>query len=319
MIFIFARSGGAHGLGHLSRMINLGYQFVGYNQAVAFITNEESLSIIPDRFFSVHAYGGMPTVQEMLYRSIVMYPESNNHMLIVDDKEVTDHDVQSIPLRLRARISIDNPDANKLEQSYDLLIFPNAHMGQHEIYQCMTRFPMGKVFHGFDYVLMHKDLRKPIDMPTKEKIVTVSSGGSDPDRFSERLVPLFDCLPPGYSLHILDAHHWNFEMIAKSLLHICPWGVTVYEAMCLGTPVLTFPRNIEDYERAKILANRTGGAIDVFSLDFSYKELINVVSHLLSAGNAPHLKMMRLGSFGSVNVHGAARVAALLVKEFCHE
>jgi len=324
MYFIFCRSGFNHGLGHLSRMINLGYQLHLKNQLVALITNEESLSVIPDRFFSVHAYGGNPTIQEMLYKSIVMYPESSDHVLIVDDKEVMDEDVRSIPWNLRACISIDNPAANRDGRTYDLLVYPNAHMMDDEIYQSTTRFAPGKVFHGSQYVIMNHNLVKPRKISLKRPSVTLCAGGSDPDRYTKRLAPLMENLSSEWTFDVmagelsgLNYRRFCHSIVEQCSIFICQWGVTVYEAMCVGTPVLTWTRNFRDFYRAKNLQKRSGGAIEVLPPDFSDADFVSCVQCLTCADNRSQLAVMGESGYHFIDNQGSERVANVIIQHTC--
>lgn len=316
MFFIFARSGSTHGMGHLSRSIALAYNLHLQGQEVAIITNQESLHHIPEKWFSVHAFDKSMYPADMIKNSVTMH-RYDHATIIVDDKEVTDYNIRSLALDNARYISIDNPEANEKLPVYDMSVIPNFHMLYSEMDQLYRRVP--KVLYGNSYVMLNMLLQKKCTQ--KNNLVTFFAGGSDPEGYTQRFFTIAYSILDKWQGHVMvgemsTTHRPSFSLdtIAESSLFVCAWGVSVYESIALGTPVLTFTRNPEDYDRAAPLSRSTCGIVSVIRPGFSDSEMIDSVNKILS--NEHDLKFRNENCSLLVDTLGAQRVASELIKEF---
>ena len=197
-------------------------------------------------------------------------------VVVIDDRRAySPEELQGI--RTHARIvAIDNADLGK---AADLTIIPYCHF---------EPGPGEEAFlSGPEYTLIGRAARampsrnSPVGRP---KTLTIATGGTDPDRVTEKLIgwARSSRLPIGFrfllghgmttdrasaltaqaSANVAFAP-FSLERLAEAELAICVFGVTAYEAIHLGIPLLTMAHHPRNEDAAARLEEVFPGVRDV--------------------------------------------------------
>lgn len=280
MILIRVDLGDEYGLGHGSRMVAVAQELTRLGKEVAFLTRTPALP----RWFRKQGYDWRvycePDVSEITLLSKPL--PGGADVLVVDRK---DYYESWLFRELRSQtkvVRIDHPDAE--EGTADAVILPTMHQPAYVLERLVEQFDE-RLLCGADYVILSSAAASipPIGYRQREPTIVFFAGGSDPHGL---LADLYTCTqaldlpgvrkvfavgalasklsldPPGPDTVITGFSH---ALLAKAAMAVGPLGVTAYEAMRLGTPLLTFPGILSDGECVEALEQATDGAVVVLA------------------------------------------------------
>jgi len=253
------------GLGHLSRMITLGWILKNAKTDVVFAINDfeyakkrlkdEGFGFEVDRFDS----------DEMFIDFLI--GEYEPDVIVVDEKY--QYNVDDIK---RWQRSVKFISLDYIAEGYEMcdrIIIPNAHF-EPERYKDFENIKW-----GWDWVLINKEvfkLKPKNRLPKKIKKIVITTGGSDPSGMlfkfldwlngcrREVLVLIGDAFKHRERLKSLDLPD-NFKILPYSPnrlldgdIAIATFGVTVYELIYLNVPIICIGFTNSGKEECKILA-----------------------------------------------------------------
>lgn len=338
-------AGGQYGFGHAVRMMALADSLAGMGKRVTFATKGDGLfGVVRSSEFPVDWYS--EDESEAFIFSRYLNDSTSHRVVFVVDIPYIDSDVLCFFRKKSSCCSIvrvDHPWAQ--HDTADLLVIPNAHYTPEELQVMVDEFGSEYLLCGFDYTMINRNIskmRKPKYRQRSMNTVAFMSGGTDHGNILERLWGMTRDLASmfGQSLNCVwfcgegSDHSYIPEspcndivvnissrytiaeaMIEPSLL-VCPFGVTAYEALYLGLPVLTFTRNQADVSRADHLEEITMGAVQNLGLFLSLhrEQLCGVICDLMH----DYTFRSNVSYLGSrlIDGNGAYRVASELVSRF---
>ena len=280
-ILICADLGGTQGMGHASRMVAVAQELMRLSQDVAFLTRTPELP----RWFRAHGYDwrvycepNCATEYDLLDRPLPGNPD----VIVIDRKDYYDALIFQKLRRQTKVVRIDHPDAAK--DTADLLVIPNMHQPPEVLDRLHEDFEECLLC-GSDYVMLSKTVSDMATVPyaERERSIVFFAGGSDPNHL---LLDMYRAtrelrLDHGQKIFVVgqmsgkiemdapDSHSivtgFDYQTLAMASLAVGPLSVTAYEAMRLGTPVLTFPGIPSDEPCMEALDNVTGGAVQTFT------------------------------------------------------
>jgi len=265
-VFLRCDIGGAAGLGHAQRMLSLAYALedLGITK-VTFLTQTASLRDFVDPFETF-----TPQVQARANEEALLF----EGMALAHDPVVfvLDHAAYyPAPLLQRIRkagagvVRIDHPHATA--GTADLVVLPGAHYSETILAQVSDELGTA-LLHGTDYVVLSQEGKRRTRYPytlydppwSRKPQIVFSAGGSDPhDRLTTMLSATQDLhamIPDVDMLFMVGAYRrdpyrvsslhpraflagFDLRYVQDAMLCVMPLGLTVYEAMYLGTPALT--------------------------------------------------------------------------------
>ena len=189
----------------------------------------------------------------------------------------------------------------------DAFILPSAHHSPEIINDIRWKENSVEFYHGFEYILLNERLKliKPRRKKTRETpVVSITTGGSDPRGILLKVLewinyPEFENISfkamPGEAfikrkeLEVLTSNlgenitieKFNYETLAESDLVISTFGVTSYELIYLGVPVISISHAEMNANGSKILTEKISGFIDLGLIDHltetRFRESLNQV------------------------------------------
>jgi len=174
---------------------------------------------------------------------------------------------------------------------------------------------------GPSYIVINPEVKKVSPLPPEEKKgVLVSFGGSDPGNLTFHTVKYlnelgitptvikgpFFCHPlKELDAKIIEAPQCFGELLNRAELLITSFGLTLYEAIFLGTPVLLLNQSFYHYQLSKYLSVPSIGyrGMPVKKLKENFKKAIQMKDKLKSS-----VKMNR----NIVDGFGALRIASII-------
>ena len=188
--------------------------------------------------------------------------EQNPDVLVID--RLYDYPVdQILELRRVIPIVMIHP-IGECRFNADVVIYPNGHMADDILFDDKWNLGNTKLHHGMEYILMsdavipRKDDAKPSYPPQR---INVIAGGSDPGGVLLKLMPLLGNADLGIPVYGLvgssyqdrnnlagaisncrgELHLVNYGIndVLLGDLTICAFGVTAYELIYLGLPLIT--------------------------------------------------------------------------------
>ncbi|HXH10769.1 MAG TPA: hypothetical protein VNP04_13535 [Alphaproteobacteria bacterium] len=347
---ILVNAGGEYGFGHAVRMLALAERLAQKGRQVGFATRTEALTdVVPSLSYPIDVYSDADTDLEIL-NSAAGSHRHGRVVFVVDIPNVSPSMLKGFTLSASSQrtgvVRVDHPWAE--QDTADLLVVPNAHQTPSEVEMIGECFGWGRTLYGFDYTIISQDvaaMKRPRYRKRDENTVAFMAGGSDPGAS----IPTMWEMVSHINLHaeptgtrprhvwcvaggVMACDHTKLRphdvivlafsrsamrhvMLESSLL-VCMFGVTVYEALYLGLPVITMTRTMSDAKRADCLEELTLGAVrhlGMFSL-LQREQLCEAIEAAMAdpgwRANASYL--------GSklIDGHGADRVADALVRRF---
>jgi len=192
-----------------------------------------------------------------------------------------------------------------------------------------------KVYKGLDYVFFNEKVYQlqPKKVPVREtaKNVGIVTGGSDPRGV---LLTVYSQIEHGtlqevnftyfYGRDFIHKQHipkdtednvqflpFDQMLVSKMDLVICTFGVSTYELMFLGIPVLSVGHQATNAAASKIVAEQTDGIIDLGQIDnVDDMKLNDILKHVIASPQ--QRKAISQNAKKAVDALGAERVVDIL-------
>ena len=336
-------AGGAAGCGHLHRMHALAVALRGAGAQPVFVTRTAGLQRLlpappPPGPLAWNVWCAPVSATETGVLNWLRAQRVPTDVLVLDTPHPSEPQ-QLSALRQRCPVvRIDHPWAEP--DTCDLLVLPGAHYAG-DLLSALDAAWGDRLLVGWDYVL----LRPEVAAAPRRKYgtggchrwpwVTFSAGGSDPERTLPVWLDLMLAAPalcPGRTrvfclgqaarwdtrLPALTPDVWltgySLDYVQQAELLVCPFGVSVYEALALGTPCLTVGRTPADVAAARMLEAATDGAVCTLRTPLAQlqrRELYDALQALYHSRT--RLVGMHHASFGCLDGQGAERVAQAIV------
>ena len=329
MILIRVDIGGDHSLGHGQRMVAVAQELTHLGQDVAFLTRTPELP----RWFRAQGYDWRVWCEpdHATEYGLLQHPLIGQaNVFVIDRKDYYDS-AYFRELRGQTKVvRIDHPEAEP--ETADLLVIPNMHQPPEVLDRLHEDFEE-RLLCGSDYVMVSEVVNKmtPVPYVRRNRTIVFFAGGSDPKHLlldmyrATHDLRLDDCQKifmfgrlsgkiemdvPNYQSIVTGFDH---QRLAMASMAVGPLSVTAYEAMRLGTPVLTFPGIPSDEPCMEALDNVTGGAVQTFMAsggDFrdALMERLRVLWHDRDARRWISHQTRQM-----IDGHGARRIAEAIV------
>lgn len=265
------------GLGHLVRQLNLGKALRNRGHEIVLSISNFSPAI------EVAAKSGIP-FQAMDDEDEWSPKSQNGYDLVILDVSDTDEDfVRDLRKHTNTIVSFD--DLGPGRDYVDLMIDENLEEGESENVSSKVR-----TLFGSDYAVLHPDFetlhRKPRIFSSTIKKVLVTFGGTDPCKLTVPIaqsiiqhkpdLSLTVILGPGFSeqnklrqlmlrhkrLKVLDPIFNMAETIAAHDVIFCSGGITLQEALAVGTPAFVISQVPAQEKKARTF-EQEGAAVNL--------------------------------------------------------
>jgi|SRR5690554_4307487 len=217
----------------------------------------------------------------------------------------------------------------------DIFILPSIHQDA-EFFDAFNADT--KIFRGLEYFMFNKNIMsvgaKGFDSPKKVCQVAIISGGSDPENVLLRLYQMIDhkrfdpigftyflgtdymhadSIPLKYTANVRFASYDVKEILRHDLL-LSAFGVSTYEFMYLGMPVLSFGHQQSNSLASQILAGKTGAVFHLGYIKEMDAALLNdQLSTFIDRGELRQNLLEK--SKALLDLKGVQRVANILENE----
>lgn len=255
------------GLGHLSRMITLGWILKNAKTEVIFAINdfeyaEERLKGEGFRF-EINRFGSDEKFIDYLVEKY------DPDVLVVDEKRL--YNIRDIKRWQKYARFISLDFVGKGYEICDRIIIPNAHF-ESEKYS-----DFGNIVWGWNWVLINKEafkLKPKSALPRKIEKIVITTGGSDPSGMlfkfldwlegckREVLVLIGDAFKHKYRLKNMNLPN-NFKVLPyhpsrllEGDIALATFGVTVYELIYLNTPFVCVGYTEENKRGCRLLSQK---------------------------------------------------------------
>lgn len=264
------------GFGHMKRCLNLAYWLRGKYE-VAFVTQKtkEAQDILKHTEFEVFFLKKDATGEEVHERMRALCAEWLPKVVVTDVKDTIPEYVTVMETAKVRTVHFD--DLGKGGEAADVLIDANRRENK-------------KKFFGPRYVVLHaeyaKQHKKQRQLHKQVKNILVAIGGGDPHNYTDRILECLCKIGNGFNIVAVigptAAHGSELKKKWKNHEHVCfleyadtlvkplLWadcaivngGITMFEALCLGTPTLTVAQNEDEVKNIKRL-ERKNALLDI--------------------------------------------------------
>ena len=271
-INLFCKASLTDGLGHLVRQIHIANEFRNQSKEVCFYIPkfQIAMDILRKQNFSYHIVEN--------FDSVPIMKKEYNDIAILDIQDTTRTFIDNLKKTCKQIISFEDQGSGR--NCVDLLIDCNLNPKDSQSVPSNT-----KTFFGLAYSVLGPEFRKrhPRQRIFHDQIqsLLITFGGTDPHNITidlARLIPnklkATIIIGPGFQdkktlMKLRNEHisvEENVEYMASMLSNhdgvFCSGGVTLHEAMCLGTPAFVINQVKHQEDKAKI-AESLGAAINL--------------------------------------------------------
>jgi len=243
-VLFFTEAGGSYGMGHLRRCLSIIEEGKSFFDGVLCIDKEI-------RGFDVDNCSFLNKIP------IVKSPEDagNIDLVFSDRRDTTKTQIRMLS-RFAPVISLDDLGAGRMTSHISIFSLPTP------------RGEKGNL-NGNSYIVLDSEVRHITPLPPeKKKGVLVSFGGSDPANLTFQTVrflnelgiipivvkgPFFSHSLAELNAEVLEAPHGLGELLNRAELLITSFGLTMYEAFFLGTPVVLYNQSFYHFQLSKNL------------------------------------------------------------------
>ena len=271
-INIFCKASFTHGLGHLIRQVHIANEFRKQNNEVHFYTPnfQAAIDILKQYNFS------LSTLEKFDFDPTIKIEDSE--ITVLDIQDTTRTFIKNLKKNCKKIISFE--DQGEGRSSVDLLIDCNLNPDDSQMLSSHTQTLFGLTYSvlGPEFEKLHLRQRNFKD---QIQSLLITFGGTDPFNITTDLLKHIPnklkttiIMGPGFqnqkTLLELNNEHIsikeNIENMAPMLLNhdgvFCSGGVTLHEAMCLGTPAFVINQVEHQEDKAKH-AESQGAAINL--------------------------------------------------------
>ncbi len=326
LFLIITHASSEIGMGHLSRSIALATELQESHavNTIFYVNNKETFDLLDGEGFK--CFIGFNQTNNIDLKKLIN--EYNVNCLILDLRKETLHDefnnVEEFGISV---VLIDNLPLTKFEKT--MSIIPAIDIGADN---------QKNVFMGKEYIILRREidyLRKKVNPHSIDEIAVLSGGSNIPDiELLRSLAGLNDSVFINFiigpyanreklelilkniniNINIINKNPNNIlQEIKKSRMILTPFGVTTYEAIALGTPVLIYKViNQEDRQLVKYLSNNdiVFDGLDVKDTE----ELTNMIDKLTQDDALLKYKVKKSHQF--IDGLGVERVANKIIESF---
>ncbi len=325
-------AGGKVGLGHFYRSVSLAGRLRDDGHEVVF-------SFVESVFWSDRLREGFDFVVEPLRQAdseekTRLYIESRGIDVYYVDAilDFSDGFVESLRRICRVvfyqNMSLAAPRA-------DVFIYPSLRINP-EFFARFDSRPV--VYRGLEYVFFHPDIARiprKVDLPDEVRTVAVSAGGSDPldtlrhiysivraCEFERFKFVFFYGSDYAFKTEIprdcpsnIEFQEFDHREILKADVLLTAFGVSTYEFLCLGMPVIAYGHQASNAIASDELAQSTGALISLGEIGTINQGCLADALARLSRP-AVRTEMVRLAT-SAIDMNGVGRVAAILEAACC--
>jgi spore coat polysaccharide biosynthesis predicted glycosyltransferase SpsG len=271
-VLLHAEGDARTGLGHLVRMVGVAGELAASHDVVIASSSAHLEAVVrelaPWARGTLETHGLTPSEEIPWARGaelaveISRFAESIAPSMLVSDGKAAFAGNAFASIRGRCPIVlVDNvvaaPDA------YDVLVLPTCHADP----AIVARVGEARVRHGAAWTFLHPAVKELARAPRPDRLgVFVSMGGADPNGLTERAVRHLLASQPEHIVAAVgpaNRHRAALEALANAeprvrLVHgspatqkalasarwaLCAFGITAYEAVALGTPLVVVPHD----------------------------------------------------------------------------
>jgi len=329
MNFLFrVDAGGEVGLGHYYRSLSLakklsekGHNIIFIHRASDFWEMEKSRGF-PFQTFELNADN--PLIE------LEIIKECSIDVLYVDGIiEFNDDFIKRIKHHAKVVFYQNNSKARHLA---NIFILPSVHQKQ-DFFKVFTSDT--KIFQGLEYFIFHESIQffdEKEDLGKGENIGIIA-GGSDPRNTLKILQPLLDVKQnkdidftffygtdykrlfelKKYSTKFVKYSYKEFnhqDILNKDLL-ISAFGVSTYEFMALGLPILSYGHQETNAEAADYLADKTNALVSLGLIDNLSQEKLNAELIILITNKQKRERLSNLAK-STLDFKGIDRIIKIL-------
>lgn len=290
-IAILCKTGFSEGMGHVYRQIRLGRVLRNRGLDIEIFTSDHppSVELLLKENFIPKIVGKADDLPEQLDKTF--------DLVILDIQDTRKELISALRERSRKVMSIE--DLGKGRNYVDLLVDCNLEPEEAQIVN-----PEVKTLFGLPYSVQaeefgHYHQREKIFSPSLESLL-VTMGGTDPNNITLKLADCFlrskkktsitFIAGPGFketpslvqlassmdSFQVLHQPNNMAELLFNHQAVICSGGVTLHEALVVGTPAFVINQVIPQQEKTQPLEKR-GAAVDLgLAKDFDSKKIAQI-------------------------------------------
>lgn len=269
----YVNAGNQFGLGHFYRSLSVAKQLSLDGNTIHFVSKKtlfwENQQILIKGFSHIY-------LEDVLLKDYAVINKIN--VLYIDTLEdLKDLDLKTIKTFVTIIIY---QNFSKHVKFADIFIAPNISLPNDIIALCLVNNI--KLFNGLEYVLFSEKVRNLKKANFKQRVskIGISVGGSDPHNCLMYLLKIFlrndffglNCefnffVPTDYQHLLLIPDRipnfvrfmdFDFQEIVEQDIIITAFGVSVFEYLYLGIPVICFGHSLENTKSADILTKNTG-------------------------------------------------------------
>ena len=217
----------------------------------------------------------------------------------------------------------------------DIFILPSIHQ-EADFFNVFDE--KTKIFQGLSYFTFNPNIssqsRKPFNSLKEVKSVGIITGGSDPENVLLRLYDLIDFTKfEGIKFHFFFGNNFmhlntiplkvpnnvvfspfGFDQILQTDLMVSTFGVSTYEFMCLGMPILSLGHQKSNAYASKILAQRTNAIFHLGEIsELTSKDLTKNLERYNNEKSSR--ESLVINSKKTIDLKGVDRVVNILENE----
>lgn len=320
-------AGGKVGLGHFCRSVSLARRLQEDGYEVVF-------SFVESVFWSDQISAGFDFAVEPLHQAYSeektrLYIESHRIDVYYVDAILDFSDGFLESLRQICKV-VFYQNMSLAAPRADIFIYPSSRINP-EFFCRFDSRPL--IYRGLDYVFFHPEIAqipRKVDLPDKLRTVAVSAGGSDPLDTLRRIYSIvksggfedfrfiffygsdyaFKTEIPRYCPFNIEFQKFDHRAILNADVLLTAFGVSTYEFLCLGMPVIAYGHQESNAVASDELAQATGALISLGE--------IGAINHV-SLGNAlerltpPEVRTEMIGlATSAIDMNGVSRVVAII-------
>lgn len=251
-VVIYTTAGGAHGLGHVTRMHTLALALQQRGVKVAFVS---ATARAVEEIVTSWPVSSVSLLERAFHKEICV----RRQMLICDTKEMIPERDLAILRQCDWRIvRIDHPHASAA--TADLVVLPGIHYAQADIARLQRAIGAQRVLHGADYVLLSQAVAslQPLSWDERHNLIVYCAGGTDAQQAHDWYRTNAPRLDAQQVYGPCADQATYLRQLQHARLVVSLFGVTAYEALSLRVPLMLCGTTAENIAACTLLEERYG-------------------------------------------------------------
>ncbi|WP_057935974.1 hypothetical protein [Algoriphagus resistens] len=323
-------AGGKVGLGHFYRSWHLARELKKRGHTVEFIHRASHFWKNLVGFDFIHS--NLDTEKELV-QTLAILKAGDFHTFFVDGMlEFEEEAFKTIKELVKVVFYQVNTASRHLS---DIFILPSIHQEADffSVFDSKT-----KIFQGLRYFTFNQDISslstKPFESLEDVKNVGIITGGSDPENVLLRVYNMIDfkefegiifsfffgenflhlnTIPLKVPKNVVFSP-FDFDQIVQTELLVSTFGVSTYEFMCLGMPILSLGHQKSNAYASKVLAQRTNAIFHLGDInELNSKDLIRSLKRFINDKSSR--EFLVINSKKTIDLKGVDRVVNILENE----